>query len=144
MRWVTAYEGAIAETSLNTVSTTDSKTTSSNNSDSGLVPRFSSRKADLPRLFITPNAAGIHKQALYIASQNNIKLMGFERQMRDWLTPRHWDMLGMFNLTVQSVSHDGTHATMESNLVKSMMVCVTVNSGMQCELLIMKYRYLIG
>lgn len=48
--------------------------------------------------------------------------MRFEREVREWLGERGWDTLGMFNLTVQSVSLDGTHATMESNLVKSMMV----------------------
>ena len=75
-----------------------------------------------PKLFITPNAQGLHKEKIYIPTQNNIKLMTFERDMRAWLGGRGWDTLGMFNLTVQSVSQDGTHATMESNLVKSMMV----------------------
>ena len=52
----------------------------------------------------------------------NIKLMGFERDIMPWLDKRGWDSLGTFNLTVQSLSEDGTHATMEANLVKAMMV----------------------
>lgn len=75
-----------------------------------------------PRLWISPNAQGIHKNQFFVFEQNNIKLMKFEREMRSWLNERAFDSLGMYNLTVQSESKDGTHATMESNLVKAMMV----------------------
>lgn len=75
-----------------------------------------------PRLWISPNAQGLHKNQFFVFEQNNIKLMGFEREMRSWLDERAFDSLGMYNLTVQSESKDGTHATMESNLVKAMMV----------------------
>lgn len=75
-----------------------------------------------PRLWISPNAQGLHKNPFFVLGQNNIKLMSFEREMRGWLQDRGFDVLGMFNLTVQSESLDGTHASMESNLVKAMMV----------------------
>ncbi|KAL9053665.1 MAG: hypothetical protein Q9162_004616 [Coniocarpon cinnabarinum] len=75
-----------------------------------------------PRLWISPNAQGLHKNPFFVLGQNNIKLMTFEREMRAWLSWRGFDVLGMFNLTVQSESLDGTHANMESNLVKAMMV----------------------
>lgn len=108
-----------------------------------------------PRLWISPNAQGLHKNPFFVFGQNNIKLMNFEREMRGWLDGgeggweghpskgypsqeysgleeekqgqgkekgRGWDTLGMFNLTVQSSSVDGTHAGMEANLVKAMVV----------------------
>lgn len=75
-----------------------------------------------PRLWISPNAQGLHKNPFFVLGQNNIKLMNFERAMRAWLEPRGFDTLGIFNLTVQSASLDGTHASMESNLVKAQMV----------------------
>lgn len=84
-----------------------------------LPPKLKTRA--YPRLYMGPNAQGLNKPIIWVGNQNNIKLMNFERQMRDWLVPRGWDMIGIFNLTIQSESTDGTHATMESNLVKTMM-----------------------
>ena len=87
-----------------------------------LDPRAQTSREIPPRLFLTPNAQGLLKNDKHISSQNNIWLMRFEREMRSWLSDREWDTVGTFNLTVQSVSWDGTHATMENNLVKAMMV----------------------
>lgn len=73
-----------------------------------------------PRLYISPVAQGLNKEAF--KNQNNIKLMNFERKMKPWLESRGWHNLGIYNMTAQSVSHDGAHASMESNLIKAMML----------------------
>lgn len=77
-----------------------------------------------PRLYIPPVAVGMHKAQWKIdkTKQNNVALQNFERAMEPWVEGRGWDQLGMFNASVQSVGWDGTHATMETNLIKSMMV----------------------
>ena len=104
----------------------------------GVIPRYAKGKKEAdwrdewvdrgvsrdlpPRLWVSPNAQGLRKLAFFTVEQNNIKLMNFEREMRAWVETRGFDSLGLFNLTVQSLSLDGTHASMESNLVKAMMV----------------------
>ena len=125
-QWVEAFERALAEVSfpherqLSPISHRDADPRDKNANDS---KNHSNLTYDgPPRLFITPNAQGRNKDESYIPTQNNIRLMRFERDIREWLSGRHWDTLGMYNMSVQSDSFDGTHATMESNLIKSMMV----------------------
>lgn len=112
-RWVSTFERTMADPSL------DPKTYYKFD---GPIPGPILSRTSYPRLFLPPNAQGFNKEAVYIPGQNNIKLMHFERDIKAWLVHRGWDVLGMFNLTLQSVSIDGSHATMESNLVKAMMV----------------------
>lgn len=78
-----------------------------------------------PRLFIPPVAGTVHKPQWKLEKKkhHNIALMKFERKMRPWAEQRGWDQLGMFNTSVQSEGlADGTHANLETNLIKAMMV----------------------
>ena len=140
-RWVSAFEGVLAEAvpgferplPMPPAAKQEGKVDAANgglqlrraapNKGSKTGDLTHTRPKDLPhRLWVSPNAQGLHKNPFFILGQNNIKLEGFERDMRAWLNQRGFDVLGIFNLTVQSESYDGTHATMESNLVKAMMV----------------------
>lgn len=74
------------------------------------------------RLFVTPSASGVDKPDRYEATQGNARLVVFEKEMGEWVTAEGMDHLGIWNLTVQNTSPDGTHAGMRSNLIKAMMV----------------------
>ena len=81
----------------------------------------------MPKLFVTPNAQGFRKPAVFSQLQNNIAIMRMEHEMADWCEENGYDMLGFYNATVQAESPDGTHASMESNLLKAMMVMNWLN-----------------
>ena len=136
-KWIEAFEGALADEMPSfirpPVTTAEKKGDEEKTGDAIGKPVLARRADDWrskfpvskdhpPRLWVSPNAQGVHKNPFFVLGQNNIKLMGFETGMRSWLADRGFDSLGIFNLTVQSTSLDGTHATMESNLVKAMMV----------------------
>lgn len=75
-----------------------------------------------PRLFVTANAAGVMKNNLYLETQNSNALARFEQSMKQHLVFRQIEMLGMYNMSVQTTSSDGTHANMRTNLLKAQMV----------------------
>lgn len=62
------------------------------------------------------------KNAAYLDTQNTNAIARFEAALHQHLVFRHIDMLGLFNMSVQTTSSDGTHANMRTNLVKAMMV----------------------
>ena len=86
------------------------------------MPWLGEMDAFFPRLFITPSAAGGLKQGKYREKQGNEALRRFEWEMGAWVRTRGFEHLGVWNLTVQGVSPDGTHAGLRSNLIKAMFV----------------------
>ncbi|KAK9476975.1 hypothetical protein V1514DRAFT_146233 [Lipomyces japonicus] len=88
----------------------------------GLFPDYTANTRTFPRLFVTPNAAGPKKQDAFILTQGNKPLMLFEQSMYDVLPERHFDVLGTWNMSIQSTSNDGVHCDMKANLLKAMMV----------------------
>lgn len=78
--------------------------------------------ARFPRLFISPHAQSFQKMDMFHLGQNNFKAVRHAQEVMPWVRSRGYDVLGTYNLTVQSSSRDGTHTSLGSNLVKAMMV----------------------
>ena len=85
-------------------------------------PSLTTYEMVYPRLFVTPSSAGVQKAEQYIATQGNMALSRFEIAMGSAVKDRGFDHLGVYNLTIQNTSPDGTHAGFRSNLIKAMMV----------------------
>lgn len=60
-----------------------------------------------PRLFLTPNAAGIEKPDEWIVSQGNKALMVFEEAVGIEVKRRAVEHLGTWNMSIQSNKFDG-------------------------------------
>ncbi len=73
-----------------------------------------------PRLFITPNAAGIRKPVNWLVSQGGKALMVFEESVRVEAARRGVETLGTWNMSVQATKYDGVHLDLKGNLVKAM------------------------
>lgn len=74
-----------------------------------------------PRLFVTPSAQGEGKPDIFHGAQNNIRLMRHTHEIATLVKQRGYEHLGLYNMSVQSSSPDGTHASLENNLLKAMM-----------------------
>lgn len=85
-------------------------------------PDYEKNTKQFPRLFITPNAAGPKKSDAFILTQGNKPLMLFETSMYDVLPERGYDVLGTWNMSIQSISLDGVHCDIKGNLIKAMMM----------------------
>ncbi|KAK9487765.1 hypothetical protein V1527DRAFT_459499 [Lipomyces starkeyi] len=86
------------------------------------LPDYEADTNTYPRLFVTPNAAGPRKQDAFILTQGNKPLMLFENSMYSVLPPKGFDVLGTWNMSIQSTSYDGVHCDLKANLIKAMMV----------------------
>lgn len=75
-----------------------------------------------PRMFITPSAQSELKPDAFHSTQNNMRLLRHTREVSQYVKARGYDHLGLYNLTVQASSPDGTHMSYENNLVKAMMI----------------------
>ena len=64
--------------------------------------------APVPRLFVTPSAGSPKKPEIFWAKQGNLAIARFEKEVGAWMREKGVDHLGIFNLTVQSTSPDGT------------------------------------
>ena len=82
----------------------------------------------IPKLFITPSAQGFRKPAIFTQEQNNLGIMRMELEMAGWTQENGYDHLGTYNMSAQASSPDGTHASMETNLMKAMMVLNWLNT----------------
>ncbi|KAK9460110.1 uncharacterized protein V1516DRAFT_678978 [Lipomyces oligophaga] len=94
-------------------------------SESGVkfaIPGFQNGNPKYPKLFITPNAAGPRKQDSFILTQGNKPLMMFEQSMYTVLPERGFDVLGTWNMSIQSLSLDGVHCDIRGNLIKAQML----------------------
>ena len=75
-----------------------------------------------PRLFISPNAAGLKKPDQWITSQGDKALQMFEHGTRELVNSKGAEHLGTWNMSIQSVKYDGVHLDLRGNLVKAMSV----------------------
>jgi len=73
-----------------------------------------------PRLFITPNAAGIQKPDTWLVSQGDKALMVFEESVRIEAARRGVEAMGTWNMSVQASKYDGVHLDLKGNLIKAM------------------------
>lgn len=80
-----------------------------------------------PRLFLSPSAQGEGKPDVFHGAQNNIRVMRHTHEIGEFAQARGYDHLGMYNLTVQATSPDGTHLSLENNVMKAMMVLNWLN-----------------
>ncbi|KAL9049866.1 MAG: hypothetical protein Q9162_006982 [Coniocarpon cinnabarinum] len=78
--------------------------------------------APIHRLFVTANAGGLSKHERYMEAQGNQQLGNFEKQITPILEEVGIDVLGFFNMSLQSLTSDGTHAGFSTNLLKAQMV----------------------
>ncbi len=81
---------------------------------------FSSR--NVPFLWVGPTAAGHLKPPGQILSQGNNALWHYTIEMAKEARMRDLDALGMYNLTLQASSWDGSSYGMKVALVQAMMV----------------------
>ena len=75
-----------------------------------------------PRLFISPNAAGLKKPDQWITSQGDKALQMFEHGTREMVWEKGVEHLGMWNMSIQSTKYDGVHLDLRGNLIKAMSV----------------------
>ena len=75
-----------------------------------------------PRLFITPNAAGIKKPDQWITSQGDKALQVFENSVKIEAGERGVEHLGTWNMSIQADKYDGVHMDLKGNLIKAMGV----------------------
>ncbi|KIW37954.1 uncharacterized protein PV06_09932 [Exophiala oligosperma] len=75
-----------------------------------------------PRLFVTPNAAGIQKPDQWLVSQGNKALMVFEESVRVEAGKRGVETMGTWNMSIQASKYDGVHLDLKGNLIKAMGV----------------------
>lgn len=86
------------------------------------VPSLSSWSTHMNRIFVTANAGGLSKNAQYLEAQGNQQLGNFEKDISPTLEERGVDVLGCFNMSLQALTSDGTHASFASNLLKAQMI----------------------
>lgn len=79
---------------------------------------------NVPFLWLGPNAAGHLKPPGQIMSQGNNALWHYTIEMAKEASSRDLDALGMYNLTLQATSWDGSNYAQKVVLVQSMMVFV--------------------
>lgn len=72
------------------------------------MPWLAHPMAFFPRLFVTPSAAGSQKPDQFLEKQGNKALVKFEKDIGEWAGTRGLEHLGLWNLTVQNESPDGT------------------------------------
>ena len=80
-----------------------------------------------PRLFITPNAAGIKKPDQWLTSQGDKALQVFENSVRIEAGERGVEHLGTWNMSIQADKYDGVHMDLKGNLIKAMGVMNWLN-----------------
>ena len=82
---------------------------------------------NVPFLWLGPNAAGHLKPAGQIMSQGNNALWHYTIETAKEAKSRDFDALGMYNLTLQAASWDGSNYAQRVALVQAMMVTLILN-----------------
>ena len=75
-----------------------------------------------PRLFVSPNAAGVLKPDQWIVTQGDKALQIFEESTRVEARLRGVEHLGTWNMSIQANKYDGVHLDLRGNLIKAMAV----------------------
>ena len=78
---------------------------------------------NVPFLWVGPNAAGHLKPPAQILSQGNNALWHYTVEMAKEARVREIDALGMYNMTLQATSWDGSGYGQKVAIVQAMMVC---------------------
>lgn len=79
---------------------------------------------NVPFLWLGPTAAGHLKPPGQILSQGNNAIWHYTIEMTKEAHAREIDALGMYNLTLQASSWDGSNYGLRVALVQAMMVCM--------------------
>ena len=90
---------------------------------------------NIPWLWVGPNAAGHLKPPGQILTQGNNALWHYTVETMKEAKNRGLDTLGMYNLTLQANSWDGSYYGLNVGLVQAMMVGLTVGTellGQDC------------
>ena len=77
---------------------------------------------NVPFLWLGPNAAGHLKPPGQILSEGNNAIWHYTTETMKEAKSRELDALGMYNLTLQANSWDGSHYGLKVSLVQAMMV----------------------
>jgi len=77
---------------------------------------------NIPMLFVGPPAFSLMNALESTATDKNIGVWQFQEQMAGVAKEKHFDILGLYNLTVQASSVDGERFGSEVGLVEAMMV----------------------
>ena len=77
---------------------------------------------NIPILWVGPNAAGPLQPPGHILSEGNSPLWHYTLETARGAKARQLDALGMYNLTLQANSWDGSNYGLKVGLVQAMMV----------------------
>ena len=73
-------------------------------------------------IWATGHTQGTLKPVQYLKTQNNDRIMEYNRQMKEYLQPHRIPVFDVFNLTVGIKSYDGTHYGFGVNMVKAQLL----------------------
>lgn len=77
---------------------------------------------NIPMLFLGPPAVGLNKTAEMAPENGNLALWQYLEQMSPIAKEKHFDVLSLYNLTLQASTADGEHFGEEVALVEAMMI----------------------
>lgn len=77
---------------------------------------------NVPMLFLGPPAFGLHKSATTKPESGNSAVWQYTEEMAPIAKQKHFDVLSLYNLTVQASSTDGEQFGEKVALVEAMMV----------------------
>ncbi|KAL9116804.1 MAG: hypothetical protein Q9187_006665 [Circinaria calcarea] len=83
---------------------------------------------NVPFLWVGPNAAGHLKPPAQILSQGNNALWHYTVEMAKEARAREIDALGMYNMTLQATSWDGSGYGQKVAIVQAMMIGIDLNT----------------
>lgn len=77
---------------------------------------------NIPMLFVSPPAFGLNRDLKSAPTSGNIAVWNFHTQMAPIAKEKHFDVLGMYNLTLQASSIDGERFDEKVALVQAMII----------------------
>jgi hypothetical protein len=77
---------------------------------------------NIPMLFLGPPAFGTHKSAGTSPANGNLAVWQYLEEMGPIAKEKHFDVLSLYNVTVQASSTDGEHFGEKVALVEAMMI----------------------
>lgn len=77
---------------------------------------------NIPMLFLGPPAFGTHKSAGTPPAKGNLAVWQYLEEMAPISKEKHFDVLSLYNLTVQASTTDGEHFGERVALVQAMMI----------------------
>ncbi|PBP20119.1 hypothetical protein BUE80_DR008768 [Diplocarpon rosae] len=102
-----------------------SRTAETANADYGLFTGYtlaSASERNIPMLFLSPPAFGLNKGPGTSPQEGNLAVLNYHTSMAPAAKEKHFDVLSMFNLTLQASSVDGKKFGAKVALVEAMMV----------------------